>query len=130
MRVTSSPWHSCIPESDLSCLALFDSPLPRFQNAEYDKPFWENLRPKPEEGVNPFEPLTFGFQAKRDGLGSPDKDFGPTRGGWPAGGKYFKETGSWGAEDGSPPKAKMPGADPKYGWKHRLFTTPSPQANF
>lgn len=95
--------------------------------AELKPSFWSNLNPKPSDNQNPFEPLTTVFAAKRDSMGSPPQDFGAMRGGWPAGGQYFKQTGSW-ASDEDAPRPQMPGHPSvmKYGWRHQQFVRPSP----
>lgn len=100
---------------------------PVSQEATLQAPFWSNLKPKPSDNQNPFEPLSTVFAAKRDGLGSPPQDFGPMRGGWPAGGRYYKQTGAW-AGDEEAPQPVMPGLPtvPRYGWRHQQFVRPSP----
>merc|ERR1719424_1511904 len=92
----ASAWSAKISPADLH---PGWKPPPELK-AEVQPPFWQNLRPKPGDGQNPFEPLTSTFQARRDTMGSPTPghDVGAMRGGWPAGGTYFKSTGSWGGE--------------------------------
>ena len=121
----ASAWSAKISPADLH---PGWKPPPELK-AEVQPPFWQNLRPKPGDGQNPFEPLTSTFQARRDTMGSPTPghDVGAMRGGWPAGGTYFKSTGSWGGEGAtSPPMTGAPGSGPKYGWRHQQFTRPSP----
>ena len=98
--------------------------------ARLESDFWSNLKPKPSDNQNPFEPLMQSFAARRDQVGSPPQNNNMvTRGGWPAGGKYHKQTGTWASDDDAPPSG-MPGRAPKYNWTHQQFVRPSPQANF
>ena len=98
--------------------------------ARLESDFWSNLKPKPSDNQNPFEPLMQSFAARRDQMGSPPQNNNMvTRGGWPAGGKYHKQTGTWASDDDAPPSG-MPGRAPKYNWTHQQFVRPSPQANF
>jgi hypothetical protein len=102
---------------------------PRIPAAKLEPDFWSNLKPKPSDNQNPFEPLMASFAARRDQQGSPPQAQLVARGGWPAGGKYFSESGTWAMDDDAP-RPVMPGRAPKYGWHHQQFVRPSPQSNF